>query len=129
TAPPLRREDLGLGLNDLVLINVGTLEPRKNQIGLLDLFATLAAEHRDMRLLLVGDGPQRAELERKIKAMRFDDRVKLLGHRRDVSSLLKLSDLYVHYARVENCPFVLLEAARAGISSAAIAVGGIHELL
>ena len=124
----LTRADLGLGPDDLVLINVGTLEPRKNQVGLLDLFAALCARYPRARLLLVGDGPLRGEVRRKVEQERLVGRVKLLGSRPDVPALLMLADLYIHYATLENCPVVMLEAARAGLPSAAVPVGGIAEL-
>src|SRR5207302_297008 len=125
---PVDRSTLGLSGDDLVLINVGSLEPRKNQIGLLDLFECVARDHGKARLLLVGDGPQRREIERKIHQRQLADRVGLLGHRRDVPALLNLADVYVHYARLESCPMVLLEAARAARPWAAIPAGGIGEL-
>jgi glycosyltransferase involved in cell wall biosynthesis len=127
-ATALTRADWGLGPDDLVLINVGTLEPRKNQVGLIDLFAALCARSPRAWLLLVGDGPQRGEVKRKVEQAGLVGRVKLLGARPDVPALLMLADLYIHYATLENCPIVLLEAARAGLPSAAVPVGGIAEL-
>jgi glycosyltransferase involved in cell wall biosynthesis len=52
----------------------------------------------------------------------------LLGHRRDVPSILPLADLYVHYASLENCPLALIESARAGLPFAAVPAGGVPEL-
>ena len=131
TQPPqqLRREDLGLSADHLVMINVGTLEPRKNQLGLVDLFAQFAAEFPAARLLLVGNGPSRHAIEARIDQHGLRQKVKLLGFRRDVADLLGLADVYVHYAAMENCPMVLLEAARAGLPVAAAASGGVPELL
>jgi glycosyltransferase involved in cell wall biosynthesis len=127
-AAAVRREDLGLGRSALVLINVGTLERRKNQLGLLDLFVQIRAAHANAKLVLVGEGDQRAAIERQIAALGLADSVRLLGMRRDVPALLEIADLYLHYATLENCPIVLLEAARAGLPFAAIAAGGIAEL-
>jgi len=122
------RESLGLTENDLVLINVGTLEPRKNQVGLLDLFELIVREHANAKLLLVGEGSARDEIARAIAAKGLAGKAMLLGARSDVPALLKISDLYLHYAKLENCPVVLLEAARAGVPFAAIPAGGIGEL-
>jgi glycosyltransferase involved in cell wall biosynthesis len=122
------RASLGLSPQDLVLINVGTLEPRKNQIGLLDLFEKIVARFSSAKLLLVGAGHQRNDIEQAIRGKRLDGKVMLLGARQDVPGLLAISDLYLHYAKLENCPVVLLECARAGLPFAAIAAGGIPEL-
>jgi len=127
-ANPARRGELGLDEDDVVLINVGSIEPRKNQVGLVDLFASIHESFPATRLMLVGDGPQRSAVEAKIKEHRLGDSVKLLGHRRDVPALLPCADCYVHYANLENCPLVLIEAARAGLPFAAVATGGVPEL-
>ena len=126
---PVRRATLGLKNDDLVLISVGTLEPRKNQIEMLDLFAKIASEHANAKLVLIGDGAQRGEIEAKIQRLGLQNNVMLLGHRTDVSALLPLADLYIHYAKKENCPVALIEAARAGLPIAAIPTGGTGELL
>lgn len=125
----LTRADLGLGPDDLALINVGTLESRKNQLGLVELFSRIAAEHPGARLVLVGDGPARKQIERGVAELGLQDRVRLLGLRHDVPALLPLADIYVHYASLENCPTVLLEAARAALPIAALPTGGVPELL
>ncbi len=124
----LRRADIGVEESDLMLINVGSLEPRKNQINLLDLFERVHAEHPNAKLVLVGDGAQRGEIEQKIRHRKLDDGVVMLGHRTDVPALLKLADIYVHYSKLENCPVILLEAARAGLPIAAIPAGGVAEV-
>jgi glycosyltransferase involved in cell wall biosynthesis len=128
TDSPLTRRDLGLSDDDLVLTNIGTLEPRKNQLELLTLFATLRGEYPASRLLLVGDGPQRREVEQAVMEHKLEDAVKLLGHRRDVPAILGLTDLYVHYATLENCPLSIIESARAGVPFAAVPTGGVPEL-
>ena len=50
-----------------MLINVGTLEKRKNQAGLVDLFAEISQDWPKAKLVLVGDGPQRGEVRRRIE--------------------------------------------------------------
>ena len=127
--PKLTRADIGLAPDDLVLMNVGTLEPRKNQVGLIDLFAAVIRRHPRSRLVLVGDGPHRGEVARKVESANLAGRVTLLGARRDVPDLLPLADLYVHYATLENGPVAVLEAARAGLPWAAVPAGGVRELL
>ncbi len=126
---PVRRATLGLSGDDIVMISVGTLEPRKNQIAMLDLFAKVVGEFPKAKLVLIGDGTQRAEIEQKIAKLGLQNNVLLLGHRTDVAALLPVADLYIHYAKKENCPVALIEAARAGLPIAAIPTGGTGELL
>jgi glycosyltransferase involved in cell wall biosynthesis len=124
----LTRPNLALGDDDLVLINIGTLEPRKNQLQLLGLFAAVRNECPSAKLLLLGDGPQRREIEQAVAEQNLRDAVMLLGHRADVAAILPLADLYVHYATLENCPLALIESARAGLPFAAVPTGGVPEL-
>ena len=128
SAAVVSRSDISAAASDLLLINVGTLEQRKNQLGLLDLFAALHAREPRAKLLFVGDGPDRSAIEQRVAALGLSNRVTLLGRRTDVAGLLELADLYVHYSTAENCPMVILEAARAGLPWAAISVAGIQEL-
>lgn len=125
----IKRAQLGLSDDDLVLINVGTLEPRKNQLALIDLMGKLVADHPKLRLLLIGDGPSRGQVEARVAELGLGEKVRLLGFRRDVPALLPLADVYVHASLLENCPIVLLEAARAGLALAAVPAGGVAELL
>ncbi|HSZ54073.1 MAG TPA: glycosyltransferase family 4 protein [Tepidisphaeraceae bacterium] len=127
--PRIKRPELGLNDEDLVLINVGTLEPRKNQLALIDLMGKIAPEHPNLRLVLIGDGPSRGQIESRIAQLGLEARVRLLGFRRDVPELLPLADIYAHASLLENCPIVLLEAARAGLAMAAVPAGGVPELL
>jgi glycosyltransferase involved in cell wall biosynthesis len=127
--PQLTRNDLGLSAEDLVLINVGTLEPRKNQFALLDLFKAIVGEFPQARLLLIGEGPARPDIQVRIDALELHSHVRLLGFRMNVPDLLAMADLYVHAAMLENCPMSLLEAARAALPVAAAPGGGVPELL
>ena len=124
------RRELGLGPDDLVLIYIGSLEPRKNQLGLLDLFAEVSTRYSHAKLFLVGgDGPQRSAIQRKIKRHGLDSKVRLLLDRPDVPALLRIADIYIHYATLESFGIVLAEAARAGLPLAAIPVGGVSDVL
>jgi len=108
---------------------IGTLEPRKNQLALVKLFARVAAKHPNAKLVLVGDGPSRPAIEAAVAELGIRSKVRLLGFRRDVPDILPLADVYVHASLLENCPMVLLEAARAGLPVAAVPAGGVPELL
>lgn len=125
----IARSSLGLQDHDLVLINVGTLEPRKNQLGLIEFFAGLARQFPTARLVLIGDGPDRTAIVERIQRLGLCEKVCLLGRRHDVPSILPTADLYIHYAKAENCPIALLEAARAGLPIAAVPAGGAGEIL
>jgi glycosyltransferase involved in cell wall biosynthesis len=110
-----------------LILNVGTLEPRKNQ----DLLLKIASFLREQPLvfLLAGDGPDWSRISSEIARLRLSESVRLLGRREDVPSLMRACDIYVHTAKNENCPFTLIEAMAAGLPVLALASGGTPELL
>ena len=128
-ATRLTRAGLGWAPDDLVLVNIGTLEPRKNQLALLGMFAQIADDFPNARLVLIGDGPMRAGIQRHVARLGLGAKVRLPGFRPDVADILSLSDIYVHAALLENCPISIIEAARAGLPVAAAPAGGVPELL
>ena len=112
-----------------VILNVGQLEPRKNQGYLVKVAAELREQYPNFVLVLVGKGEDETLLRQQIAAAGLAQHVVLLGYHRHVMALLSQADLYVHAATRENCPLVLLEAMAVGCPAVALAVGGIPELL
>jgi glycosyltransferase involved in cell wall biosynthesis len=110
-----------------LLIAVGRLRPPKDFETLLRALALLPAEQVDA--VIVGDGPQRGELEALVARLGLQDRVRFEGERRDVPSLLAHADLFVLSSRSEGLPVSVLEAMAAGLPVVASAVGGIAELV
>jgi Glycosyltransferase len=81
------------------------------------------------KLVLVGDGPLRAELSAQIEDLQLVKNVFLLGNRRDVPELLHVFDVFVLPSLREGLPIVLLEAMAAGIPVIASDVDGNTELV
>lgn len=116
----------GMAGRDLVCI--GTLEPRKNQMFLLEVLAELRRRGRELSLTLVGDGPDRAALTRQAEAMGLAKQVHFEGFSPQGRLYIPGHRLYVHSALMENLPVVLLEALSAGVPVLAARVGGIPEI-
>lgn len=110
-------------------ISVGYLVERKNHAYLLRVLAAASLMGHRYTLTLVGDGPERGRLQRLARQLGLADQVDFLGQRHDVDHLLRQHRLYVHSSLMENCPFALLEAFRAGVPVVAAPVGGIPEVL
>jgi glycosyltransferase involved in cell wall biosynthesis len=79
--------------------------------------------------LIVGDGPDRAQVEAEIRRLGLAERVELAGERDDVPQLLAASDVFVLASRSEGLPVSVLEAMAAELPVAASAVGGLAELV
>src|SRR5205085_8751510 len=84
---------------------------------------------RDVRLVVVGDGPLREALERDARDRGIAERVRFAGARRDLGDLLAAFDLFVLPSLWEGLPLSLILAMGAGIPVVATAVAGIPEVV
>lgn len=123
------RMRLGLPSNAPVLIWVGHMVPVKGLDVLIDAMA-LAMARADFRLYLVGDGPLRAELERRSAALRLANRVTFAGYvaHDELGDWYRAADLTVLPSRSEGVPNVLLESIASGTPFVASRVGGVPEI-
>lgn len=110
------------------LVSIGTLEPRKNQQFLLQVLAQAKARGRLLSLTLVGDGPDRAALEELAAKLGITEQVFFAGFSAGARAHIPGHKVYVHAARMENLPLVLIEALSAGVPVVAAPVGGIVEV-
>jgi sugar transferase (PEP-CTERM/EpsH1 system associated) len=121
--------DAGPGERAFAIGSVGRLSPEKDQKMLLRGFALVISKHPNARLLMVGDGPLRQELEACSKALGLAAHVRFLGSRPDVAEILDGLDLFVMSSREEGLPVALLEAMAAGLPVVATRVGGIPDVV
>jgi len=96
---------------------------------LLRAFHRIAMLRSDVRLVIVGDGPERSALEDQISRLRIEDRVSLPGFRPDIDALLADADVFVLTSRYEGISIALLEAMRSGLPAIGTSVGGIPETI
>lgn len=113
----------------LTFIAVGRLAPIKNHAMMLRAFHELALTHPRVRLVIVGDGPERTALESLVREHRLEDRVDFPGFRDNVDDLLREADVFLLTSRYEGISIALLEAMRAGLPAIGTAVGGVPETI
>jgi glycosyltransferase involved in cell wall biosynthesis len=106
---------------------VARLAPEKDVGTLLDAVALLGPRCPDFRLEIAGDGPCRAELEKR--AQPLGDRVRFLGVVHDVPALLSRARLFVLSSITEGISLTLLEAMARGLPIVATCVGGNPEVV
>ena len=124
------RRDLGAGAGDLLVATLGRLdEPKKGLAVFLDAAAVVAAAEPRARFALVGDGPARADLERRAGAPGLAGRVVFAGERRDVRDVLSGIDIFVQPSLWEGFGLTVIEAMAAALPVVASRVGGIPEAL
>lgn len=130
-ARPLTRDFAPPGT--LLVMNVGRLDAIKDQRGLIDAFDRLRKRDdraaADLRLAIVGEGSERAPLERQVSRLGLASCVRLLGNRDDVPALLAEAAIFVLSSVGEGMPGAILEAMASSLPVVATRVGGTGELV
>ena len=111
-----------------VIGTIAALRPEKNVARLVRAFSIVAAR-RPAKLVLVGDGPQRGELERLTDELGLRSRVFFEGHVKRPLGILKSFDIFAMSSDTEQMPISLLEAMAAGLPAAATDVGDIASMI
>jgi len=126
---PVRREDLGFDQNDIVLIYVGRLGPEKNLPFLLRSFAGAVQAYEHVRLILIGSGPERENLEEMAGRSEICDSVRFLGSLsyEKVPAYMAMADIFVTASVTEVHPLTVIEAMAAGLPVLGIRSPGISD--
>lgn len=122
------RRDLGLNKAPVIAC-IGRLSPEKGQDVLLAAAKHLADAKVAFQLLLVGDGPSRAALQRQCANLGLSRQVHFLGQRNDVDMVYAASQVVALPSRKEGMPNVILEAMQRGRAIVATRVGAVPDML
>lgn len=103
--------------NPFVIGFVGNLTYQKNVLFLIDVFATVVSNNKDARLMIIGDGELKKDMESAIQAYgkEVEKRVLMLGKQEDTSKFYQAFDLFILPSRFEGFGNVLIEAQIAGL--------------
>ena len=97
-----------------VAVAAGSLQPWKGFADAIDAIALIRDQGRALRLLILGEGPERATLEAQIARLGLRNRVRLIGHVDNSLKYFARADLFVLSSHVEGLPNVLVEALMCG---------------
>jgi len=106
---------------------IGRLEPQKGHKYFLEAVKLLEIKNKNVNFLIVGDGKLKKELESMCDTFGIEERVKFLGFRTDIKSVIDNLDLVVLPSLYEGLPLVALEAQAMGKAVIATAVDGTSE--
>ncbi|MFC1599716.1 glycosyltransferase family 4 protein [Patescibacteria group bacterium] len=120
-----REEEFDASDDTKVILTVAELHERKGLTYLIKAMPTILEKIPNTKLVIVGEGPQRPELEKLIQ----EKNIKLLGHRKDIPKLMASANLFVLPSVKEAFGLVILEAMAAWLPVLASNVGGIPEII
>lgn len=123
--------ELGISENERIVLSVGRLSREKAHRDLLHAFSKLchSSGKMDLRLVIVGDGPERANLQAESDSLGISDWVVFAGQVNNPHSFYAAADVLANPSHSEGSPYVLLEAMAAKVPVVATAVGGVPEIL
>lgn len=109
------RKKLGIKETNILIGHTGRFTYQKNHWRIIDIFAALRKKEPKAKLLLVGDGPLKLEMEEKAKVLGVDEAVLFLGERDDIAELLQAMDVFLLPSFYEGFCISLLEAQSTGL--------------
>lgn len=115
--------------DDTVLLTIAALHPRKGLKYLLRAMKKIIEQKNNTRLIIIGVGPQKKELQKLTEKLKIQEKVNFLGQCENIPKMLKSSDLFVLPSVKEAFGLVLLEAMAAQLPIVATNVGGIPEII
>lgn len=127
STPDTLRTELGLGAGTLIAGTVAILRRKKGHHILLEAIPGILKEIPEAVFVFAGDGPQKENIEAKIKELGVSGNVRLLGLRKDVPIVLKGLDLFVLPTLQEALGTAIIEASAMGKAVVATRVGGVPE--
>lgn len=123
------RQSLGLSDSQPVVGIVARLDPIKNHAMLLHAMQKVVAMNPAVVVLVVGDGPLRADLVKLTTSLGLEGNIRFLGTRHDVPELMSAMDFFVLCSHSEGLSLTLVEASASGLPSIATRVGGNDEVV
>jgi len=124
------RETLVPGKTDGVWIgSVAELHPTKRLRDAIEAMGRIKQTHTNTKLVILGEGEERENLEKQIAQLNLDDRVFLCGHISDASRYLSAFDIFTLPSHTEALSYATIEAGYAGLPVVVTAVGGLPEIV
>lgn len=115
--------------NDVWIGSLSELHPIKQLPRAVEAVANLVKDFPNLRYVMIGEGQQRAELEKQIDELGMNDHIFPIGAIFEAGRLLGALDVFVFPSRSEAFGYVLLEAGAAGVPVVATKVGGILDVV
>lgn len=123
------RRELGIKEGEIALGFIASFAPRKGHIFLIDALHKCVRDAPYLKLLLIGTGQSKAEIEEMVKEKGLAERVNFLGVRHDIPDIISALDVYVQPSLAEAFSISITEAMSVGAACVVTDVGGNREII
>lgn len=123
------RQELNVATDDYVIVFSGRLDPVKNLEVLLTIFARCQSIDSQIKLLIIGDGPEKKKVESLCHQKHIQNNVVLVGQQVEVLPYLRAGDVFLLTSLTEQMPLTILEAMSVGLPVIASDVGEIGQII
>ncbi len=124
---PLRSELAPNG--ELLIAHVSNFRPVKRAIDCVEIFSRVRKEFEKVRLIMVGDGPERAAVKHRAKVLGVEGDTLFVGKKANIADYLGVSDIFLLPSELESFGLAALEAAACELPVVATRIGGIPEVV
>lgn len=121
------KNSLGFENDDFIITSIGELNENKNTYQILDVIKNI--ENKKIKYLIVGQGPLKEQMEEFIKTNQLEDRIKLVGFRKDIQNILTISNIYIMPSHREGLSRSMMEAMCFGLPVVASRIRGNTDLV
>lgn len=127
----IKRSSLGIGDEEFLFINISRLHPIKNQINLIKGFEKLLNEYPLCKLIIIGEGSERGNIELYIKDNKLEKNILLLGEKEKAYKYINIADVNVLASISEGGepPIVLLEGGAFKVPNIYPSIGYLNEII
>jgi len=123
------RKALNLSAQAQVFITVGALKDEKDHHFMIEAFAQMNHFEKERHLVILGEGDLKGVLQAKSKSLGLEMKIHFVGFKDNVGEWLAGSDLFLLTSRIEGVPGVVIEAAIQELTTLALDVGGVREVI
>ena len=124
-----KRRELGVDAEIPLVAMIACFKPQKSPLDFVRIAKIVSEENSEARFLLVGDGILRSKIEKLIESLKIEDKILLLGWRRDISEIMRCINILVLTSLWEGLPRVFPQAMAAGRPVIATGVDGAPEAI
>ena len=121
------KKELGLAEDDFIVTSIGELNENKNTFRLLKVFKNI--ENSKIKYLVCGQGKLKSKYEKFVEENNLQDKIKILGFRKDIPNILNITDVYIMPSYREGLSKSMMEAMSYGLPVIASKIRGNIDLL